>query len=149
TRSKRDWSSDVCSSDLGVDVVHLLYHNDLLDQLSVSAYESDAHTCGKYLRERRAVQHAPVCIHAFECRHVLAVKAKLSVRVVLKYDCIILLDKSHDRPALFVRHRDAGRVLEGGNKIYQLGARVLPERFFKHFNVYAVGLDIDADKLGI
>src|SRR6266513_3592843 len=39
TRSKRDWSSDVCSSDLGGDPIHGISHLD-----AVKLFNEDRHT---------------------------------------------------------------------------------------------------------
>ena len=103
-----------------MNVVGLLDDYDLADKLFMTAKEADAHTGGQYFRERAAIQHNALVVHALDGGNIRSGKAQLTIRVVLQNHNAVLFGKCQHGFAFFERHGDAGGVLEGRDQINEL-----------------------------
>lgn len=119
-------------------------HGERLVEHKEAQSERRSHNLGK----AACVQHAAFGVHRLDGWHILAGEAQLAVRVVLEDGNVVFARQLIHLFALFKRSCDAGRILEGRNRVQQLGLGVRLESGLERIRIHAVLLHRNADQLG-
>ena len=140
--------ADILEQHVGVHISGLLGDGERHSERLVEHEEAQSERRGHHLGKAACIQDAAFGVHRLDGRHVLAGKAQLAVRVVLKNGDIVLAREFVHLFTLFERGRDAGRVLEGRDRVQQLGLGVRLESGLERIRIHAVLLHRNADQLG-
>ncbi len=121
---------------------------DLCDQLGRADEVADADAGANGLRERGGVDDA-LGVHREHRRQRLAAEAQRDVGVVLEHEEVVLGGEAEQRLALGQRQRVAGGVLEVGDDVGELRARLAGgEQVRERVGVDPVGLQLDRVQRG-
>ena len=116
-------------------------HGERLVEHEKAQSERRSHHLGK----AACIQDAAFGVHRLDGWHILAGEAQLAVRVVLEDGNVVFARQLIHLFALFKRSRDAGRVLEGRDRVQQLDLGVRLEGGLERIRIHAVLLHRNAD----
>ena len=119
----------------------------LLEDLTVGADPAKTVAGREDLGERAEEDNKALGVHALERGQVFALKAELTVRVILNNGDLVLVDDLHELFAALERPGAAGRILEVGDDVDHLDILRRGEYLFQLFHDHAVAVGGDGNKV--
>ena len=105
------------------------------------------------LGERPEVDDVLAAVERIQRRQRVALVAEEAVRVVLEHEQLTLSGDLDQSPATLERHRDARRIVEGGDRVDELRRAALVvqavERLLQQIDAHAVRVHLDLDDVGL